>query len=72
MDTTETLAPIPARAAYHAVAPVELDAGFDSRWAAWLERGRIHDRRVRQRLSISGGLLAMGAVGAGIIYALVR
>ena len=72
MATTETLAPIPARAAYHVVPPVQPDAGFDARWAAWLERGRIHDRLVRQRLSVSGGLLAMGAVGALIIYALVR
>jgi len=72
MDTTETLAPIPARAAYHSVPAVQPDAGFDSRWAAWLERGRIHDRRVRQRLSIFGGLLAMAAVGAGMIYGLVR
>ena len=72
MDTTETLAPIPAGAAYHVVPPVQPDAGFDSRWAAWLERGRIHDRRVRQMLSVSGGLLAMGALGSGIIHALVR
>ena len=76
MDTTDTLAPIPAREAYHAVPPAQPDAGFDARWAAWLERGRIHNRLVRQRLSISSSLFAMGAVGAGIMlvaaYGLLR
>ena len=44
----ETLceAPISKPEAYHDVAAVAPGAGFDVRWAAWLERGRLHDRRV--------------------------
>jgi hypothetical protein len=72
MQTIETLDAIAGRVTYHAVPPVTLDSGFDSRWAAWLERGRIRDRGVRQRLSVSGALLAMATVGAAIMYALAR
>ena len=72
MNTIETLDPIAGRATYHAVPSVALDSGFDSRWAAWLGRGRIRDRRTRQRLSAAGALLAMATVGAAIIYALAR
>ena len=30
-----------------------LTADFDARWAAWQERGRLHDRAVRRRLWIA-------------------
>jgi hypothetical protein len=57
---------------YHAVPPVAPGAGFDARWAAWLERGRLHDRRVRERLVVSGAVFAMAAIGVAIVYALAR
>jgi hypothetical protein len=72
MQTVETLGAIAGRETYHTVPAVTLDSGVDSRWAAWLERGRIRDRRVRQRLSVSGALLAMATAGAAIMYALAR
>jgi hypothetical protein len=70
----ETLceAPISRPEAYHRVPPVAPGAGFDARWAAWLERGRLHDRRVRERLVVSGAVLAMAGVGVAIVYALAR
>jgi hypothetical protein len=64
--------PISTPEVYHRVPAVAPDAGFDARWAAWLERGRLHDRRVRERLVVSGAVLAMAAVGVAIINALAR
>ena len=57
---------------YHAVLPLPFDAGFQSRWDAWIERGRVHDRRVRHRLVVSGAVLGMTAVTVAIIYALLQ
>jgi hypothetical protein len=71
----DTISPNPATLAdtgYHAVLPLPLDAGFQSRWDAWIERGRVHDRRVRHRLVVSGAVLGMTAVAAAIIYTLFR
>jgi hypothetical protein len=65
-------APISEPAAYHGVPPVAPDAGFDARWAAWLERGRLHARRGRERLVMSCAVLAMAAFGVAILYALAR
>jgi hypothetical protein len=64
--------PLARPEAYHGVPPVAPGAGFDARWAAWLERGRLHDRRVRERLVVSGAVLAMAAVGLTMVYALAR
>ncbi|HKT79837.1 MAG TPA: hypothetical protein VJP86_06425 [Vicinamibacterales bacterium] len=44
-------------------------ASFDARWAAWLERGRVHDQRVRSRLMIWGPAIA---IAAAIAFALLR
>ena len=30
-----------------------IDADFERRWAAWQERGRVHDRLVAARLRIA-------------------
>jgi hypothetical protein len=42
---------------------------FDSRWAAWLARGRTHERRVKRRLLLWGALLAMAVAG---VFGFVR
>jgi hypothetical protein len=52
-----------------AAAAVALDTDFDTRWAAWVTRGRIHEQRVRRRLVMWAGVIA---VGAAIVYAFVR
>jgi len=65
-------APTTEPEAYHDAPTVAPGAGFDARWAAWLERGRRHDRRVRERFVVSGAVLAMAVVGVAIVYALAR
>jgi len=47
----------------------QMDVPFETRWAAWVARGRAHERRVRRRLMIAGA--ALGAAGA-IVYAFIR
>jgi hypothetical protein len=42
---------------------IALDPDFDSRWAAWLARGRAHERRVRRRLLVWAALFAMAIAG---------
>jgi hypothetical protein len=42
-------------------APAVIDADFDTRWAAWVSRGRVHDERVRRNLFVWAGVLATGA-----------
>jgi hypothetical protein len=60
-------APITRRAG--AAPDVAFDAGFDVRWAAWVARGRAHERRVRFRLVASAAALA---VGTAIGFAFLR
>jgi hypothetical protein len=57
---------------YQAAVPLPLDAAFESRWAAWVERGRVHDRRIRHNLAVSGAVVAITAGGAAIIYAFLH
>jgi hypothetical protein len=45
------------------------DAGFDSRWTAWVARGQAHERRVRRRVVVLAGALALGAA---IVHAVMR
>lgn len=45
------------------------DADFDSRWAAWVARGRAHEQRVRRRFLIC---VPVVAIGAAIAFALFR
>jgi hypothetical protein len=68
MGSAETVArlPVTAVSASPAVVP---DAEFDTRWAAWVARGRVHDQRVRRRFLIWAPVLAMGAA---IVFALLR
>jgi hypothetical protein len=56
----------PVSVAYHAAQAVTPDASFDTRWAAWIARGRAHERRVRRRFVTWAFVLAMGAA---IVYA---
>ena len=71
MDTTNHPATL-ADTGYHAVLPLPVDAGFQTRWDAWIERGRVHDRRVRHRLVVSGAVVAMISVTVAMIYALLQ
>ena len=50
----------------HAVVP-EVD--FDTRWAAWVERGRVHEQRVRRRFLI---WVPVVGIGAAVAFALLR
>jgi hypothetical protein len=69
ISSSEALTQLPVSAAYHAAPPVAPDADFDTRWAAWLERGRVHEQRVRRRFVVWAGVLSMAAA---ILYALLR
>jgi hypothetical protein len=39
-------------------------ADFDARWATWVARGRVHERRVRRRFVIWAGVFATGVAVA--------
>jgi len=66
MVSAETLTPATTASAGQAVVP---DAEFDIRWAAWVTRGRVDERRARRRFLIWA--LVLG-VGAAIVFALLR
>jgi len=40
--------------------PVGVDADFETRWAAWVARGQVHDQRVRGRFVVSAAVIAIG------------
>lgn len=65
----EPLAPLPVGAPFHLASPVTLDPDFDTRWSAWVTRGRVHEQRARRRFAIGFLLLALGAA---IVYAFLR
>jgi len=44
----------------------EIDSSFDTRWAAWIERGRQHNLAVRRRIRV----VLFVAVVIGILAAL--
>jgi hypothetical protein len=69
MVMSEPLTPLPVAAGFQAAPLVVVDGGFDARWNAWVARGRVHEQRVRRKLVVLAGVLAMGA---GILYALLR
>jgi len=70
MDITKTeqVTRRPDIVASHA-APTPSVADFDTRWAAWVARGRAHDERVR-RAFVGWGVAI--ATGSAIVYALLR
>jgi hypothetical protein len=65
---TELLNQLPVSAAHHAPPAVAPDPEFDARWAAWIARGRAHDRRVRRFVTWAFGL----SMAAAIVYAFLR
>ena len=69
MNTTELLTRLPDRAGDQAAPAVAPDADFATRWAAWVERGRVHEQRVRRRFVVSAGVLTLAAA---ITYAFLR
>lgn len=69
ISRSEALTPVPVSVAYHAAPLPAPDADFDTRWAAWVARGRVHEQRVRRRLVVWAGALT---IGAAILYALLR
>jgi hypothetical protein len=42
-----------------------LETDFDKRWAGWVTRGRVHERRVRVRLTI---FLSALSIAVGLLY----
>jgi hypothetical protein len=69
MVSSEPLTELPGSAPYHVVPAVALDADFDTRWAAWVARGRVHEQLVRRRFATWVSVLA---IGAAIGYAFLR
>jgi hypothetical protein len=68
MVSREPNARLPVSAVPHAIPAVAADANFDIRWAAWIARGRVHERQVRRKLIVWAVALA---VGAAILYQFV-
>jgi len=52
-----------------AVAP---DADAEARWTAWRARGVAHDRAVRRKMTVIGGIAGIVATAAAIAYTLLR
>lgn len=65
MVSKEPLPQPPVSAADSATPVVALDADFDARWAAWVERGRAHELRVRRRFVVWAGVLTIAAAIVG-------
>ena len=59
----------PVGAPIHVSSEVVPDAGFEARWAAWIARGRAHERRVRRRFVT---WLSIAVVGTAIVYGFLR
>lgn len=55
----------PAAAALHSAPAVVRDIPFETRWAAWVERGRDREQRGRRRYA----MLAAAIAAAAIAYA---
>jgi hypothetical protein len=61
MANNESVAQRSGTATPHDAPLVAVDRDFDPCWAAWVARGRIHDRRVRRRFVVSVSVIAIGA-----------
>jgi hypothetical protein len=48
---------------------VPLDAAFEARWAAWVQRGRLHEQRARRKFAVWAGVIA---TAAAIAFTLLR
>lgn len=56
-------------AGFQGAPDLALDAEFASRWTAWVERGRVHEQRVRRKVIVWAGVIA---TGAAIAYGFLR
>jgi hypothetical protein len=61
MVINEPVAERSGTSAFGSAPLVAVDANFDTRWAAWIARGEVHDRRVRRRFVASAAVIAIGA-----------
>ena len=69
MVSNEPSVQFPVGADDRTAAAVAFETGFDTRWDAWVKRGRIHEQRVRRTFVKWAAALA---VGAAIAYAFLR
>ena len=69
MVSNEGPAPFPVSTVSLAAPAVGLGAEFDARWAAWIARGRVHERLVRRKLVVWAAVLG---TAAAVAYALLR
>jgi len=60
MFMSEPVAELGSSATLHGAPPVAVDRDFETRWAAWVARGQVHDRRVRRRFVVSAAVIAIG------------
>jgi hypothetical protein len=60
----EGLAPSSVGAGNQPAQVIGPDAAFDARWAAWVARGRVHERLVRRKFVVWAGVLATAAAVA--------
>ncbi len=72
METVGLLTPLSVSPAYHDAPAVVSEPDFDARWAAWVARGRVHERRARRRFIVSVGAASALAFGAATIYTLLK
>jgi hypothetical protein len=68
MVINEAVAELRAAATSDGAPLVAVDENFETRWATWVARGQVHDRRVRRRFVISAAAIA---IGAAIAFAFV-
>jgi hypothetical protein len=57
----EPVAELRTTPTFHGAPLVAADRDFETRWAAWVARGLVHERRARRRFVISAGVIAIGA-----------
>jgi hypothetical protein len=69
MVISEPVPELGGAATFHGGTPVAVDADFETRWAAWVARGQVHERRVRRRFVVSAAVIAIGGAIAFAILA---
>jgi hypothetical protein len=60
MAVTEPIAKMVSTATFDGEPLVAVGEDFETRWAAWVARGRVHERRVRHRFVVSAAVIAVG------------
>ena len=61
MVTNEAVTELRSTATFHGAPLVAGDGDFETRWAAWVARGHVHEQRVRRRFVVSAAVIAIGA-----------